>query len=126
MQEVKADAVEQDGAVGGLLGVESGGLDGGDLPLPVVEGGGFLCDIRGGVILELRVVLVETGGGAGGGLEVEVDLVEVLVGEEVEGLGGAIGGGALGGGGESKQGKESESGEPGAHGGSLLRTAART
>ena len=51
----------------------------------------MLLDVCGGVVFELRVVLVETGLGAYGGGEVEVDLGEVLVGEEVEGLDGAVG-----------------------------------
>ncbi len=91
-----ADVVEEDLAVGGDGGVEGGGVDGFDLLLVVVEGGDLFLDGGGGVVFELGVVLVEADGGAGGGGEVEVDVGEVLVGEEVEGLDGAVGGEVLG------------------------------
>ena len=98
-EELAADVVEEDFAVGGDGGVEGGGVDGFDFLFVDVEGGDLFLDVRGGVVLELGVVLMEAGGGSGGGGEVEVDVGEVLVGEEVEGLEGAVGGEALGGGG---------------------------
>ena len=75
----------------------AGGVDGLELLLVGVKGGDLLLDVRGGVVLELGVVLVEAGLGAGGGGEVEVDVGEVLVGDEAEGLDGAVGGEVLGG-----------------------------
>ena len=83
-EQLRADVVEQDVAVGGDGGVERGGVDGLDLLLVVVERGDLLLDAGGGVVFELVVVLVQAGAGAGGGGEVEVDVGEVLVGEEVK------------------------------------------
>ena len=50
----------------------------------------------GGVVLKLRVVLVQPGAGARRRREVKVDVAEVLVGDEVEGLRRAVGGDVLG------------------------------
>ena len=91
------------------------GVEGGELFVVGVEGGDLRGDGRGGVVLELGVVLVEADGGAVGGIEVE-ELVEILVGEGVEGLRGAVGRDALrmrgesGGEGQGKRG-EQEGGE---------------
>ena len=108
-----ADAVEEDLAVAGDGGVEGGWVDGFDFFLVVVEGGDLFLDVGGGVVLELGVVLVEADGGADGGGEVEVDVGEVLVGDEVEGLEGAVGGDALrlGSGGERERSEEGGCGE---------------
>ena len=43
-EQVGADVVEQDGVVGGGSSVESGGVDGGELLLEVVERGDFFLD----------------------------------------------------------------------------------
>ncbi len=61
-----------------------------------MEGFDLLLDGGGGVVFELGVVVVEAGGGGAGGGEAEVDVVEVLVGDDGEGLGGSVGGEALG------------------------------
>ena len=61
-----------------------------------MEGGDFFLDGGGGVVFELGVVLVVAYGGSGGGGVVEVDVGEVLVGEEGEGLDGSVGADALG------------------------------
>ncbi len=94
-EEGAADAIEKDGAVAGDGGVEGAGVDGFDLLLVDVECGDLLLDVCGGVVFELGVVLVEAVGCPGGGREVEVDVGEVLVGEEVEGLDATVGGEAL-------------------------------
>ncbi len=91
-----ADVVEEDFAVGGDGGIKGRGVDGFDFFLVGVECGDLLLDIRSRVVFELGVVLMEACRGAGGGGEVEVDVREILVGEEVEGLEGAVGGEVLG------------------------------
>ena len=79
-----------------------------------------------GDVLELRVVLVQAGGGALRGIELEEDLLEVLVGEIVEGLGGAVGADALGRcvGAECKEGCAGEGKKSSPHGMSLLQGTA--
>ena len=96
-EELAANVVEEDLVVGGDVGVERGGVDGEELLLVGVEGGDLLLDVGGGVVLELGVVLMQASLRADGGGEVEVDVGEELVGDEVEGLGCAVGGEALGG-----------------------------
>ena len=112
-EELAADVVEEDLAVAGDRGVEGGWVDGFYFLFVGVEGGDFFLDVGGGVVLELVVVLVEAVLGADGGGEVEVDFGEVLVGEEVEGLDGAVGGEVLGwgGGGEHECSEEGGCGE---------------
>ena len=87
------------------------GVDGFDLLFVGVEGGDFFLDAGGGVVLELGVVLVQTILCADGWGEVEVDVGEVLVGEEAEGLDGTVGGEALGLGGGGEQECSEEGGE---------------
>ena len=52
----------------------------------------------------------------GSGREVEIDLIEILVGEEAEGLGGAIGREALSGGSGEHKNSGDENEAEGAHG----------
>ncbi len=100
-------------AVAGDRGVEGGWVDGFYFFFVGVEGGDLFLDVCGGVVLELVVVLVETVLGADGGGEVEVDFGEVLVGDEIEGLHGAVGGDVLrlGSGGERERSEEGGCGE---------------
>src|SRR5580658_1547989 len=58
--------------------------------------GDLLLNASGRVVLELRVVLMQSRRGAGCLPVFEVDLLEVLLRERVEGLPGAIGGRTLG------------------------------
>ncbi len=113
-EEGAADVVEEDGAVTGDGCVEGAGVDCLNLLLVGVEGGDLFLNAGGGVVLELGVVLMEARGGAVGGAEVEVDVGEVLVGEEVEGLDAAVGGEVLGGCGCQQARCEEEGGEDGA------------
>ena len=61
-----------------------------------MQRGDLLLHAGGGVVLKLRVVLMQTRGCTGRRRVLEVDLLEVLLGERVEGLPRAIGGGVLG------------------------------
>ncbi len=96
-EELAADVVEEDVTVAGDGGVEGGGVDGFDFFLVGAEGGDFFLDVCGGAVFELIVVLMQAGGCARGWGVVEVDVGEVFVGDEVEGLNGAVGGEMLGG-----------------------------
>ncbi len=114
-KELGVDGVEQDLPVGGDGGVEGVGRDGGDFALEGVKGGDVFLYGGGGVVLELRIVLMEAGLGAGGGGEAEKDVGEVLVGEGAEGLGAAIGGETLGGHGGIQEHGCTEGGEEETH-----------
>ena len=93
---LRADGVEQDLAVRGDWGIEGGGIDGAELAFVGVQRGDLALNVCGGVVLKLGVVLVKAGGGAGGGIEAEEDVSEILLGERGEGLRRSIGGGVLG------------------------------
>jgi hypothetical protein len=114
-EQLGADAVDEDLEVCGVAGVERGGVDGGELLVDGVQPGDLGSGGGGAVVFELGVVLVEAGGGSGGGVEAKV-VLEVLPGEEVEGLRGAVGGETLGAGGRGDEGGDGEECEKGPHG----------
>ena len=71
------------------------GIDRRDLLLPLMQRGDLFLDAGRRVVLELRVVLMQTGGSTCCRRVLEVDLLKVLLGERVECLARAIGGGVL-------------------------------
>ena len=112
-EELRFDVVGQDGEIGGVGCVERGGIDGGELFVVLVQHGNLRGDRGGGVVFEVGVVLVQAERGGGGRVGFE-PIVEVLVGEEVKGLRGAVGGEMLGGCGGG-DGCEKEREEEGSH-----------
>ena len=95
MQELSANVVEENLVVGGGFRIERGWVDGGELLLEVVQGSDLSLCAGSRIVFELRVILMQPGGGTLGWRELEEDVLEVLAAEIVEGLAGAVGGDVL-------------------------------
>ncbi len=77
------------------FGIERFGVDGQELLFVVMQRRNILLLAGGGVVLKLRVVVMQAGRGASRWGVLEVDVVEVLLCQIVEGLVGTVGGEVL-------------------------------